>query len=127
MKIEHIAVYVNQLEEMKDFFVSFFGAVPNEGYYNSKTGFRSYFLSFSDGVRLEIMHRPDLCDTQKQPFRTGYAHIAFCVGSKQKVDELTQQLSQAGYPVVSGPRTTGDGYYESCILGPEENLIELTI
>ena len=88
MKIEHIAVYVNQLEEMKDFFVSFFDAVPNEDYYNPKTGFRSYFLMFAEGARLEIMYRPDLCDTQKHPLRTGYAHIAFRVGSKQKWTSL---------------------------------------
>ena len=127
MKIDHIALYVNDLEAVKDFFVRYFEAVPNGGYHNAKTGFRSYFLSFSDGSRLEIMHRPGLSDPKKDALHTGYIHLAFSVGSGEKVDALTARLAADGYPVLSGPRTTGDGYYESCIIGPEDNLIEITV
>lgn len=127
MKIEHIAMYVNDLEAAKNFFVNYLGASSNDGYHNAKTDFRSYFLTFDDGARLEIMNKPGMMDTEKSLARTGYIHIAFSVGSKEKVDELTQQLKNAGYEVVSGPRTTGDGYYESCIIGIEGNQIEITI
>lgn len=127
MKIEHIAMYVSDLEAAKEFFVKYFGAVSDNGYHNPTTNFRSYFLSFSDGARLEIMTRPELDDNEKIPFRTGYAHIAFSVGSAGRVDELTRELKAAGYEVISGPRRTGDGYYESCIIGFENNLIEITV
>ena len=127
MKIEHIAMYVNDLESVRDFFVKYFGAVCIDGYYNSKTGFRSYFLLFDDGARLEIMNKPQMEDEVKSPVRTGYIHIAFSVGSKEKVDFLTRQMQEDGYEVVSGPRTTGDGYYESCIIGIEGNQIEITV
>ena len=127
MKIEHVAMYVNDLEAVRDFFVKYFDAVSNEGYHNVRTDFRSYFLSFSDGARLEIMNRPDMSDDDKALARTGYIHLAFSVGSQENVDELTKRLKADGYEVVSGPRTTGDGYYESCILGPEENQIEITV
>lgn len=126
MHIEHIAMYVSDLEKARKFFVEFFGAVSNEGYHNVKTGFRSYFLSFESGARLEIMNRPELQDNEKGMHRTGYAHIAFKLGSKQAVDDLTERLQGSGYPVISGPRTTGDGYYESCIIGFEGNQIEIT-
>ncbi len=127
MRIEHIAMYVNDLEKTKDFFVKYFGAVSNDGYYNTLTDFQSYFLSFEDGARLEIMHKPEMQDEEKFVNRTGFIHIAFSLGSKEKVDVLTEQLRKGGYDVLSGPRTTGDGYYESCIIGVEGNQIELTI
>ncbi len=126
MVIEHIAMYVNDLEAARDFFVSFLGGTSNGGYHNEKTGFRSYFISFDGGARLEIMNKPDMVDDRKALNRTGYAHIAFSVGSKEKVDELTGKITEAGYEIVSGPRTTGDGYYESCIVVIEGNQIELT-
>ena len=127
MKIEHIALYVNDLEGARDFFVKYFGAISNEGYYNTRTDFRSYFLTFEDGARLEIMTKPDLTDSGDFLNRYGYAHIAFSVGSREAVDDLTARLKADGYPVYSGPRITGDGYYESCILGFEGNLIEITV
>ena len=110
MKIEHAALYVNDLEGARSFFVNYLGAKSNEGYHNLKTGFRSYFLSFGDGARLEIMNKPEMPDYPKEFARTGYAHIAFSVGSKEKVDALTAELKTDGYEVVSGPRTTGDSY-----------------
>lgn len=127
MVIEHIAMYVNNLEKAKDFFVNYLGATSNEGYHNIKTDFRSYFLSFDDGARLEIMNKPIMEDNEKTLNRTGFIHIAFSVGSKEMVNTLTEKLKIDGYEVVSGPRTTGDGYYESCIVGIEGNQIELTV
>ena len=127
MKIEHIALYVNNLEETRGFFMKYLGAKSNEGYWNPKTNFRSYFLSFDGGARLEIMNKPEMPDLPKELARTGYAHIAFSVGSKERVDALTEKLKNDGYKVVSGPRTTGDGYYESCIVAIEGNQIEITV
>lgn len=127
MKIEHVAMYVNDLERTKQFFEYYFKAKSNERYHNPKTGFSSYFLTFSDGARLEIMHKTQMEDAKKSFVRTGFIHLAFSLGSKEKVDQLTQQLKQDGYEILSGPRTTGDGYYESCVVAIEENLIELTI
>ena len=127
MKIEHIAMYVTDLERTKEFFEKYFGARSNNGYHNPTTDFRSYFLSFDDGARIEIMNKPGMDDASKNLVRTGYIHIAFSVGSKERVDELTEQMKQDGYEVISGPRTTGDGYYESCIIGVEGNQIEISI
>lgn len=127
MKIEHIAMYVNNLEATKEFFVKYFDATSNDGYHNKTTDFRSYFLTFDDGARLEIMTRPNMVDDEKSLQRTGFIHLAFSVGSKEKVDELTTRLKEDGYEVISGPRTTGDGYYESCVVAVEGNQIEITI
>ena len=127
MKIEHIAMYVNDLEAARDFFVKYLGGKSNDGYHNKNTDFRSFFISFDDGARLEIMNKPEMIDNDKELNRTGYVHIAFSVGSKGRVDELTALLKTDGYEVVSGPRTTGDGYYESCIVAVEGNQIEITV
>lgn len=127
MKIEHVALYVNNLENARDFFIKYLDAKSNEGYHNPNTNFSSYFLSFDEGARIEIMNKPDVPDLPKDPVRTGYAHIAFSVGSKEKVDELTAKLRADGYEVLSGPRVTGDGYYESCIVAVEQNQIEITV
>lgn len=127
MKIEHIAVYVKNLEATKEFYIKFFGASAGEKYHNKKTGFQSYFLSFDDGSRLEIMTNSNLSESRNDIPRTGYVHIAFSVGSVEAVDELTQRLKSNGYRVISEPRITGDGYYESCILDGEENIIEITV
>ena len=127
MRIEHIAMYVNELEQARDFFVKYLGGVSNDGYHNKTTGFRSFFISFDDGARLEIMNKPSMDNIEKPVNRTGYIHIAFSVGSAQEVDRLTKQFAEDGYEVLSGPRTTGDGYYESCIVGIEGNQIEITV
>lgn len=127
MRIEHVAMYVNDLEAAKNFFEKYLEASANEGYHNKTTDFRSYFLTFDDGARLEIMNRPGMDDPEKTLNRTGLIHIAFSVGSKEKVDELTRLLESDGYEVISGPRTTGDGYYESCVVSIEGNQIEITV
>ena len=127
MKIEHIALYANDLEGARKFFMKYLGAQSNDGYHNPRTNFRSYFLSFDDDTRIEIMNKPEMSDCPKELTRTGYAHIAFSVGSKEKVDALTAELRADGYKVVSGPRKTGDGYYESCIVAFEDNQIEITV
>lgn len=127
MRIEHIALYVKDLEAAKDFFVTYLGGHANDGYHNTSTDFRSFFISFDDGARLEIMTKPKMEDAAKALNRTGYAHIAFSVGSKALVDELTARLRSDGFDVISGPRTTGDGYYESCIVAIEDNQIEITV
>lgn len=127
MYIEHIAMYVNNLDHTRDFFIKYFEAKSNNGYHNPNTDFKSYFLTFDNGVRLEIMNKPHLLDEKKHLQQTGYIHIAFSVGSKEKVDILTQRMKLDGYEVISGPRTTGDGYYESCLIGIEGNQIEITV
>lgn len=126
MGIEHVAMYVNDLEAARDFFVGQLGGRSNDGYRNPRTGFRSFFISFDGGARLELMNKPKMDDLQKPLNRTGYAHIAFSVGCREKVNAVTENLRRAGYEVVSGPRTTGDGYYESCVVAIEGNQIEIT-
>ncbi len=120
-------MYVNDIEASRDFFVRYFGAVSNSGYHNKNTDFRSCFLEFDDGARLELMTRPDVVNMEKLITRTGFIHLAFSVGSKEKVDSLTAELKAAGYQILSGPRTTGGGYYESCIIDLEGNQVEITM
>lgn len=128
MRIEHVAMYVNDLEGAKAFFTKYFGAKANDGYHNPKKQFRSYFLTFDDGARLEIMNKEvGMEDPEKTMTRTGFIHLSFSVGDKETVDRLTAQLKDDGYMVASGPRTTGDGCYESCVVGFEGNQIEITV
>ncbi len=125
MRIEHIAIWTNKLEELKDFYENFFSAIPSEKYHNPNKQFTSYFLSFSSGARLELMHKPDLTRIGHQS-SVGLAHFAVSLGSVEDVDRLTETLKEAGVPYLDGPRRTGDGYYESTFLDPDGNLIELT-
>ena len=127
MFIDHVAIYVNDLEAAKDFFIKYFAAVSGEIYRNEKTGFSSYFLGFENGAKLEIMNRPEIENTEKPLYKSGYAHLAFSLGSKSAVDELTKKLENDGFEIISGPRTTGDGFYESAFIGIEGNIIELTV
>ena len=127
IRIGHAALYVADLEGAKEFFATYFGPTIGAKYHNQNTGFQSYFLSFEGGCRLEIMTRPGLVAAENDTLRIGYAHIAFSLGSMEAVDALTCRLRQDGYAVLSGPRATGDGYYESCIAGPEGIQIEITV
>ena len=128
MRIDHIALYCNDLEQMRQFFINHFDAASNQQYHNPRTGLRTYFLTFPDGsTRLEVMQRPDTIASDSSKPNIGFIHMSLAAGSKEAVDAKTQELREAGYQVVSGPRTTGDGYYESCILGPENIQIEITV
>lgn len=125
MKIEHLALYVSNLEAMKDFYIKYFNAKAGALYHNPRTGLKTYFLSFDGDCRLEIMTRPGL-SPRGGDTSLGYIHFALSAGSKEEVDSLTQKLKNAGIEVLSGPRATGDGYYESQIKDPEGNIIEIT-
>ncbi len=127
MKIDHIAMYVRDLEGTKAFFEKYFSAKSNELYHNPRTGLSTYILSFGGHARLELMNRPDMTDIGTAEIRNGFIHLSFNLGSRENVDNLTNRLKEDGYRVLSGPRITGDGYYESCVEGPEGNLLELTI
>jgi lactoylglutathione lyase len=116
---------VKDLELIRTFYEKYFNAHANNKYHNPKTGLQTYFLSFDDSTRLEIMSRPDISARDKALASYGYIHLAFSVGSKEAVDSITFTLEKDGYKVISMPRTTGDGYYESCILDPEDNQIEI--
>lgn len=126
MRIDHIAAYFHDLEGAKKFFVKYFDGESNEMYHNLRTGLKTYFISFPDGGKLEIMSRPEVYEESFNPYRQGLIHIAFNVGSKERVDSLTKELSEAEYEVISGPRVTGDGYYESSVRGFEDVIIEIT-
>lgn len=126
MKIGHVAIYTKDLEQSKEFYVKYFGGKSNEGYHNKTTEFRSYFLEFDEGASLELMTKPLLPQkTESEVETTGIAHLAFFLSTKEEVDSLTKCIIKDGYRLLSGPRTTGDGYYESCIADPDGNRIEI--
>lgn len=126
MHIDHVAVWTPDPERFVSFYTRHFAATAGPRYTNPRTGFKSYFLSFDSGARLEVMRSPAVtagADGQ----RFGYAHLAVSVGSEVAVDRLTEQLRITGVPVLDGPRRTGDGYYESVVLDPDGNRIEITV
>lgn len=128
MHINHLAIYTTNLEKTRKFYEQYFGAKAGERYHNPKKNFTSYFLSFETGGRLELMHKPTIPEIENQaPEYLGLTHFAISVGSKLAVDNLTEQLRKDGYKVVGKARTTGDGYYESVVLDPEGNRIEITV
>lgn len=127
MKIEHLAIWVDNLEQMKDWYCQSFDMSAGEKYENITKGFSSYFLSFSSGARIELMKRGDILQTpQPRGMASGLAHIAISIGSKEKVIQLTEEFRVLGISIISEPRTTGDGYFESVIEDPESNWIEIT-
>ena len=128
MKIEHIAIWAQDLERLKEFYVQYFGARVGRKYQNVAKGFESYFLRFDSGARLEIMQMESVSRNTNDPLNlhTGLAHFAISVGSRKQVDELTNTLKSDGYQVLDGPRVTGDGYYESVVLDTEGNRVEIT-
>ena len=125
MHIDHIALWTIDIERLKDFYTKLFNCKVSERYNNPKKQFSSYFLSFTSGARLEIMQRHDISESTNIEY-IGLAHFAICVGSNQQVDEMTVMLENAGVTIESYPRTTGDGCYESVILDPDNNKIEIT-
>lgn len=128
MTIEHVAIWTKDLERLKDFYIEFFGGKANAKYINHKNSFESYFLTFDSGARLELMQKPSVPangnDTVEQYL--GIIHLAFSTGSSENVDLLTEKLAAYGCQVLRGPRVTGDGYYESEVLDPEGNRLEIT-
>ena len=129
MKIEHIALWTSDLEKMKSFYEQYFQAKAGEKYTNPKKQFESYFLTFESGSRLELMQMSSVPASTNNVYKqfTGLIHFAVSTGSKERVDSLTSQLKNDGYEILDGPRTTGDGYYESVVLDPEGNRVEITI
>ena len=129
MKIEHVAIWAKDIEVLKSFYVKYFNAVSNEKYINSKNDFCSYFLAFGSGARLEIMQMPVIPESHNNPYKqfTGFIHLAISVGSEERVNSLTKKLTNDGYELLDRPRKTGDGYYESTVLDPEKNRMEITI
>jgi lactoylglutathione lyase len=128
MRIDHIALWTTDMERCKHFYASYFGAVAGAGYVNAVKGFTSCFLNFSDGARIELMKTTTLSPVVMEPGvqRMGLAHFAISVGSAERVDELTRKLRDDGFPILDGPRRTGDGYYESVTLDADGNRIEIT-
>ncbi len=128
MKIEHIAIWTMDLDKMKMFYLKYFDLSSNEKYHNPRKKFSSYFLAFENGARIELMHKPDISEfIHKLDSKLGLAHFAISVGTKEKVDSLTERIRENGYRIVGEPRMTGDGYYESIIADPEGNLIEIIV
>lgn len=125
MKIEHLGLFVANLEAAKDFYSQYFGGQAGPKYHNPRTGFSSYFINLAEGARLELCHKADLPQVATE--RLGLAHLAFSLGSKEAVDTKVEQLRAAGCELLSGPRITGDGYYEAVVTDLEGNLLELTV
>jgi lactoylglutathione lyase len=127
MRIEHVAIWTRDLARCKQFYVSYFGATAGPTYVNPTKGFESCFLRFADGARLEAMTTTSVSLVEAAPGaqRLGLTHLAIAVGSEDLVDELTQRLRSDGFAIVDGPRRTGDGYYESVIIDPDGNRIEI--
>ncbi|MBI1227657.1 MAG: hypothetical protein GC192_20655 [Bacteroidetes bacterium] len=127
MRIEHLAIWAIDIEKLRAFYLKYFGAVSNDRYHNPTKNFQSYFLSFGTGCRLELMQKTEIPETKNLGEATGITHIAFSVGSEEAVNSLTETIRSDGYQVVGEPRWTGDGYYESVVLDPEGNRLEITI
>ena len=129
MHIEHVALWTEHLEELKAFYEQYFEAEAGPKYVNPTKQFESYFLGFASGARLELMRMPTIPPTRNDVAKqfTGFIHLAFSAGSEAAVDALTERLRKDGYPILDGPRRTGDGYYESTTLDPDGNRIEITV
>jgi lactoylglutathione lyase len=127
-RVEHIALWTDDIERLAAFYSKYLGASVGPKYLNVPKGFESRFLTFESGARLELMKtstlRPQRVDPGAQ--RMGLTHLAFSLGTERRVDELTGLLRHAGFPIEDGPRRTGDGYYESVVLDPDGNRVELT-
>jgi lactoylglutathione lyase len=127
MRIDHIAMWVLDLERMRMFYEKYFHAKAGQRYHNPTKNFSSYFLTFADDCRLEIMSRPDILASGDPREKVGFTHLAISVGSEERVNSLTEILRGDGFAIIGEPRTTGDGYYESVVLDPENNRIEITV
>jgi len=129
MILEPVAIWTNQLEALKNYYSKHFGGIPNQKYTNPKKGFESYFLTFDTGARLELMKMPNIPENANDTIEKqhqGIIHLAFGVDTKDQVDQKAKELLEHGFKVLSGPRITGDGYYEFETLDPDNNRIEVT-
>ena len=127
--LEHAAIWTKRLEELRNFYIRYFGARSNEKYLNPAKQFQSYFLRFDGGARLEIMYRPDVGEKKMgypDQQQLGIIHLAFGVDTMQEVDQKAADLRRDGFVILSGPRKTGDGYYEFETLDPDQNRLEVT-
>ncbi|HJO95753.1 MAG TPA: VOC family protein [Victivallales bacterium] len=127
MKIDHIAIWTKNIENLKSFYEKYFNANSNNKYINSKKNFESYFLSFESGTRIELMQKPEIPDSKNDVYKQfmGIIHLSFELESEKHVDELTEQLKNDGMEILDGPRRTGDGSYETAFLDPEGNRVEI--
>lgn len=129
MTLEHVAIWTNELEHLKDYYVKYFGGQANNKYRNEKKQFESYFITFKSGARLELMTKPGVPANANDTVvaqHAGIIHMAFGVDTLDEVDEKARELRSAGFPILSGPRVTGDGYYEFETLDPDNNRLEVT-
>lgn len=129
MKLDHIAIWTDDIERLKEFYVKYFAGKPNKKYTNEKRQFHSYFISFESGARLEIMSMPNIPDNLNDRIisqHKGIIHLAFEVNTKQKVDKMARRFKEEGLKILNGPRKTGDGYYEFETLDPDKNRLEVT-
>lgn len=127
MRIDHVGIYVNDVEETKDFYIKYFDATANDGFYNKENGFKSYLIIFESGARLEIMSKPGIPADKNPDDHLGYVHISIGVGSEEAVRAITDLLRDDGFEVVDEPDRSPDGFYESCIRDLNGNLLELTV
>lgn len=127
MRIDHLAIWTYNLEGLRNFYMHYFDASSNEIYHNHSREFRSYFLTFNGGCRIELMEMPNIPKSKDNPIKqfTGLTHFAVKIGSKKKVNELTEILKNDGFKIIGEPRTTGDGCYESVFLDPDGNRVEI--
>ena len=127
MKIEHVAIWTRDLEGMRNFYTHYFDAMSGSCYFNHSKEFRSYFLSFGGECRLELMEMPAVAGSKNDFHKhyIGYAHMSFKVGSRERVDQITDMLREDGFEIISPGRMTGDGYYESSVYDPEKNRLEI--
>ena len=127
MKVENLAIWTYNLEGMRSFYMHYFDASSGDVYHNHSREYRSYFLSFNGDCRIELMEMPGIPKSKDNPLKqfTGFIHFAIKVGSRDKVNELTDTLRKDGYKIISEPRSTGDGYYESVFLDPDGNRVEI--
>jgi len=128
MTLEHVAILTDRIEILRDYYIRYFGGTPNRKYKNPKTGLETYFITFGSGAKLEIMSLPALSGIKNDPTlpNKGITHLAFGVDTMSEVDEKAGQLEASGFPIVSSPRKTGDGFYEFVTLDPDGNRIEVT-
>lgn len=124
--LHHVALWVADLERARAFYADVLGGRAGEPYHNARTGFRSYFVSYGPGARVELMSRADVGAADPSVPVLGFAHVALSVGSRAAVDACIAALERAGVAVASRPRQTGDGYYEAVVLDPEGNRVEIT-